>query len=749
MGRTLGIGHRRAASHRHRSRVGALWRSGAVLLALAAAGAAPVQAQITLDGSLGRSGGLSGPDYLIGAELGRQVGGNLFHSFGRFNLLTGESATFSGPGNVNNIIGRVTGGSVSSIDGTIRSTIPGANLFLVNPAGMMFGPNASLDVQGSFHASTADYIRFADGARFQATNPGGSTFTAAAPAAFGFLGPNPAAITVSGSQLTLNNGRNLSFVSGDLRLDGAKLSTPAGGISLVATAGNGEVAVPGVDGVASTVGRYGDITIVNGSTIDASGFLAAENGESISIRAGNVAMVGQTRIVAEHGFHGKITIDADQSVTLLALATDDSVSILSEASGDITIRTGNFAMLGRTQIETSSSFVTSGHISIIATGDVRIDAAGAPSFGIIESVAGPFGGSGGVDISGQSITLLRGAHIGAPGFDYGAGDIILHAAGAIVIDGSGIEADGVGRTSGGSISINANAVTISNGGFVTSTALANRRGAGTGGNITIVASGPITVTGAKSSIAAQSLGTNAAGNITIQGDTVTVRNGGSISTSAALGADMIPVPLVQTGGGNIQVDARSLLYLHGGAITTSVEKGAGNGGKITVDNGFGSATPAIVLKDGQISATAVGGSGGKVQLRSDVFIASPGSQIDVSSVRGAQGTILIEAPNVDVASSVAASAPDYFDASALIQEGCAARAGQVRSSLVALGRGTLPVDAEGSISALYRANDTRAATAGPATGRNGMIAETSTLPFNGRSLASLVACGSAPVNTLR
>jgi filamentous hemagglutinin family protein len=89
-------------------------------------------AQITLDGTLGPQDSLPGPDYTIGAEVGRQVGGNLFHSFGQFNVQTNESATFTGPNTVENIVGRVTGGNQSFIDGALRSEIPEANLYLRN-----------------------------------------------------------------------------------------------------------------------------------------------------------------------------------------------------------------------------------------------------------------------------------------------------------------------------------------------------------------------------------------------------------------------------------------------------------------------------------------------------------------------------------------------------------------------------------------------------------------------------------------
>src|SRR5438093_4112754 len=150
------------------------------------------QAQITLDGSLGPRGPLTGPNYTIPTSVGQIRGPNLFHSFGHFNLSQGESATFTGPNTIVNILSRVTGGSPSSIDGTIRSQIPGAHLYLLNPSGVMFGPNANLDVGGSFHVSTADYLRLAAGARFSARLSETSVLSVAPPAAFGFLGPTPA-----------------------------------------------------------------------------------------------------------------------------------------------------------------------------------------------------------------------------------------------------------------------------------------------------------------------------------------------------------------------------------------------------------------------------------------------------------------------------------------------------------------------------------------------------------------------------
>ncbi|MEK8016002.1 MAG: filamentous hemagglutinin N-terminal domain-containing protein, partial [Candidatus Parabeggiatoa sp.] len=149
----------------------------------------------------------------MGADLGRQHGGNLFHSFQYFNLNSSESATFSGPNSVSNVISRVTGGNPSNIDGLIRSTMPNADVCFLNPDGMMFGPNAQLDLQGSFHASTADYLRLQDGGRFYARYPNESLLTVAPIESFGFLTDSPTALSIEGSQLSLSPGKTFSLVS--------------------------------------------------------------------------------------------------------------------------------------------------------------------------------------------------------------------------------------------------------------------------------------------------------------------------------------------------------------------------------------------------------------------------------------------------------------------------------------------------------------------------------------------------------
>jgi filamentous hemagglutinin family protein len=125
-------------------------------------------AEVTFDGTLGPRGTLDGTIMEITADRGQIAGNNLFHSFSEFNVNTGQTANFSGPDNVQNIFGRVTGSNPTTIDGIISSSIPGANLFLMNPNGMMFGPNAQINISGSFHATTADYLSFGNQERFYA-----------------------------------------------------------------------------------------------------------------------------------------------------------------------------------------------------------------------------------------------------------------------------------------------------------------------------------------------------------------------------------------------------------------------------------------------------------------------------------------------------------------------------------------------------------------------------------------------------
>ena len=171
------------------------------------------RAQVTSDDTL--STDVSTQDNLnFIINSGDRVGDNLFHSFDQFSILEGGSASFNNAVDIANIISRVTGGDVSEIDGEI-SAQGDANLFLINPNGIVFGPEASLSIGGSFIASTAESIQFVDGVSFSATDsPSQPQLTVSIP--FGLQFGGTAASIVNQGRLEVEPGNTLALVGGDI-----------------------------------------------------------------------------------------------------------------------------------------------------------------------------------------------------------------------------------------------------------------------------------------------------------------------------------------------------------------------------------------------------------------------------------------------------------------------------------------------------------------------------------------------------
>ncbi|MEC4819828.1 MAG: filamentous hemagglutinin N-terminal domain-containing protein, partial [Scytonema sp. PMC 1069.18] len=183
----------------------------------------PTLAQMTPDGTLGNESSRVTRDVTIkgsAADLiegGALRGSSLFHSFAEFNINDGKRVYFGNPTGIENIFSRVTGNSVSNILGTLGVN-GSANLFLLNPNGILFGKNAQLDIQGSFLATTANSFKFPDGSEFSATNPQAPpVLTMSVPVGVQYGSQPTASITNAGNLIT---GKDLTLSAGNLDLQG-------------------------------------------------------------------------------------------------------------------------------------------------------------------------------------------------------------------------------------------------------------------------------------------------------------------------------------------------------------------------------------------------------------------------------------------------------------------------------------------------------------------------------------------------
>ncbi len=402
----------------------------------------PVPAQVTSAitpttgvGNLGTTVTQAGNTYQITGGTRPGNGTNLFHSFGEFGVPINQIANFLNETALptSNILGRVTGGNPSNIFGTIQTTGFGsANLFLMNPAGIVFGPNASLNVGGSVSFTTADYLRLADGGRFNAQpGPQDASLSAAPVAAFGFLGSDPGAITVRGGQLAVPEGQSISLVGGNITVQGkavgedgmqpVQLSAQGGSINLASVASPGEILDGTLDQGSNFSGRsfasLGTIQIRERAVLDSSG----HGGGTIRIRGGSLIVDDST-------------ISANVTGPPLERPDLAGTGIEIRMTEDVVIQ--NLAVLETNVTDQASPGIGSGgvriradHIEIVGVPEIDPETFLFPFTGIRSNVAPMSSGgkSGDISLEGNSITMNRGTLHSHTQGQSNAGSILLTA----------------------------------------------------------------------------------------------------------------------------------------------------------------------------------------------------------------------------------------------------------------------------------------------------------------------------------
>ena len=643
--------------------------------------ALPAPAQISTDGTLGPSVNLEGPNFQIGANLGQQHGPNLFHSFRDFNLSSHESATFSGPNSVQNVLSRVTGGNPSNIDGLFRSTISGANVYFLNPYGIRFGPNARLDVQGSFHASTADYLRLDEGGRFDVRNPSDSILTVAPIESFGFLSDSPARITIQDSILSVPKKETLSLIGGDLDINSnssvmvdqtslialpnqPKLSSFSGQINLISAASRGEV-------VENELGfelqaKGGQIRIEN-NLIEVNGIASGH----INIRGGKLVMRNsllQANTLGPKNGQG-ITLDLQEAIDIKA----EGVTVISfdtfgeGDAGILTITTPQLEMTkagiltksvgkgqaGEIEIKTNQMTIKEGgNIVSAATNEGR---AGDMTLKVTDTInlIGFYPGMLNTKFYGQFVNLPTGIRTLTIGSGR-SGRIIIETS-QLTLDVGQISASSVGQGNAGNIVITADNIRLINGGTINS----NSTKKGNGGKIVLDIAESLIIAGTRnqvyihvdlerqfentpSTISSYSEfgSTGEVGQIVITVPTLIMENSGVISTSTGGTRD----------GGELILTTNSLNITSGARIESSsgfsssgnVHTSSGQGGELRLN----AASHITISGDnsGVFSTTQGVGEGGNISIETNQLTITDNGLLTVSSQgQGNAGNITMQA----------------------------------------------------------------------------------------------------------
>jgi filamentous hemagglutinin family protein len=614
---------------------------------------------------------------------GTQAGGNLFHSFQDFSLPTGTEAFFNNALDVQNIFSRVTGGNVSNIDGLLRAN-GGANLFLLNPAGIVFGPNARLDIGGSFFGTTANSIQFADGVEFSTTNPTATPLlTISVPIGLQF-GTQPAPIQMEGighsfitqnflapiirnndvTGLQVQPGNTLALVGGDITLAGGTLRAESGQIEL-GSVGSGQVGLnaqpKGWTLDYKGVQTFQNIQLSQQALLDASGMGGGSidlHGQHIGFRDGSLALIQNLGLQSA----GTINVTATQSLNLIGTSADESIrsSLRNETlapgnGGDITVSTQQLAIQEGGEIGTSTySLGRSGDVVVNTTESLqvlgyspitkRISLISAATFGT--------GFAGNLTLSTGRLTLRNAGTVGNTAFASGsAGNVVVNAAESIEVAGveptflvpSSISSGTTGSGNAGQVTVNTGQLIVRDGGRIDSATA----GSGSARSLIVNASELVEVSGTVPNSRNPSLITSSAnildpvlrelyqlspfptgesGDVTINTARLIVRDGAQVT-----------VKNEGTGNaGTLNINTDEILLDRTGSLTASTQSGEGGNINLQVQEQL------LLRQAGEIDAEAFGaGNGGNITINSPLIVGLENSNITANAIQGNGGNIQI------------------------------------------------------------------------------------------------------------
>ncbi|MEC4812217.1 MAG: filamentous hemagglutinin N-terminal domain-containing protein [Scytonema sp. PMC 1069.18] len=552
-------------------------------------------AQITPDGTLPNNTIVTPDGSTFNISGGTVAGANLFHSFQEFSVPTNTEVIFNNAVDIQNIISRVTGGSGSNIDGLIR-TLGSANLFLINPNGIVFGPNASLNINGSFVASTANAIQFGERGFFSATNPDVSTpLLTINPSALFFNQRAIAAISNSSvtsveqdptgtevTELRVRDGQSLLLVGGDVNLNGGRLRADGGRVELAG------IKAPGTVGLNISNNTF-SLNIPQ------------------NIPWGNVSLSGGARVNVRGSDGGSIAINAQ------------NVNLTERSRLSAGIATGLGTQLSK-----------AGNIIINAKGEINLNDGSSIANEVEENAVGT---AGDINITTSVLTLRNGSGLfGDTNGQGDAGNVRIDASNTVSLEESNIFSrvldDGQGN--GGDISINAASVSLFKGGL-----FINSQGQGSAGNATINASEGVTLNGGVDGsgifTSVENNGIGNSGNIRITTGTFLLINQAILNTSTnGIGK-----------AGDIQISANSISLTNGANLFTDTQ-GQGDAGSVTIN-----ADKTVNLESSSIFSRVLGnaqGNGGNININTaSISLTKGGLFTNNSQGQGDAGSVTINA----------------------------------------------------------------------------------------------------------